>query len=87
MPELPDSMEERKLELKEKGRPEMERWRTLRDAIVGLPEPVNGFDADDFANHRWIPSARAYPKHSGSPSTRLPRPSRPESTKSVVARR
>ena len=67
MPELPDGMEDRKRELKEQGRPEKERWQTIRDAIVGLPEPVNGVDADDFANHRGIPGARAYPKHSGSP--------------------
>lgn len=67
MPVLPDGMEERKRELKERGRPEKARWQTIRDAVVGLPEPVDGFDADGFTNHRGIPGARAYPKHSGSP--------------------
>lgn len=67
MPELPDGMEERKRELKELGRPEKARWQTIRDAVVGLPDPVAGVEADDFTNHRGIPGARAYPKHSGSP--------------------
>jgi DNA (cytosine-5)-methyltransferase 1 len=67
MPALPDGMEERKRELKELGRPEKARWQTIRDAVVGLPEPADGVDSDDFKNHRGIPGARAYPKHSGSP--------------------
>ncbi|PVG82100.1 DNA (cytosine-5-)-methyltransferase [Nocardioides gansuensis] len=67
MPVLPDGMEERKRELKELGRPEKARWQTIRDAVVGLPEPVNGVDAEGVTNHRGIPGARAYPKHSGSP--------------------
>ena len=67
MPELPDGLHERVRELKERGRPESERWRTVRDGIDGLPEPINGEEATCVANHRGIPGARAYPKHSGSP--------------------
>jgi DNA (cytosine-5)-methyltransferase 1 len=67
MPVLPDGMEERKRELKERGRPEKARWQTIRDAVVGLPEPVDGVEAVGLTNHRGIPGARAYPKHSGSP--------------------
>ncbi|KRF28623.1 hypothetical protein ASG91_08165 [Phycicoccus sp. Soil802] len=67
MPIAPDGLEERKRELKERGRPEQKRWQTIRDAIVGLPEPVDGVDSERFTSHRGIPGARAYPKHSGSP--------------------
>lgn len=43
---------------------EMKRWRTVRDALLGLPDPrgVNG-----FANHSYQPGARVYPGHTGSP--------------------
>ncbi|MEV3965148.1 DNA cytosine methyltransferase [Nocardia sp. NPDC050193] len=67
MPALPDDIEERKRALKEQGRPDKARWQTIRDAVVGLPEPIDGVEAEDFTNHRGIPGARAYPKHSGSP--------------------
>lgn len=67
MPEQPDGVEARISELKETGRPDKGRWQTIRDAIKGLPEPIDGVDADGVANHRGIPGARAYPKHSGSP--------------------
>lgn len=42
-------------------------WRTIRDAIQGLPDPINDEEAEGVANHRGIAGARAYPKHSGSP--------------------
>jgi hypothetical protein len=48
--------------------PEKARWQTIRDVVVGLIEPVDGVDADGFRDHRGIPGARAYPKHSGCPS-------------------
>ena len=66
MPALPDGMEKRKRELKEHGRPNKARWKTIRDAVVGLPKPIDGVESEDFTNHRGIPGARAYPKHSGS---------------------
>ncbi len=41
-------------------------WRTVRDALTGLPEPaVNG--SREFLNHVLQPGARAYPGHTGSP--------------------
>ncbi|WP_084164917.1 DNA cytosine methyltransferase [Skermanella stibiiresistens] len=40
-------------------------WRTVRDALIGLPDPEN---ADHrFANHRFQPGARVYVGHTGSP--------------------
>jgi len=66
-PEVPDRMGSHVKRLKGDGRPAGERWRTLRDALVGLPEPVNDTDDPNVANHRGIPGARAYKKHTGSP--------------------
>lgn len=41
-------------------------WRTVRDALVGLPEPsLKG--SREFLNHRLQPGARQYPGHTGSP--------------------
>lgn len=67
MPEQPDSIQPRLRELKETGRPDKGRWQTIRDAVKGLPEPIDGVEAKGVANHQGIPGARAYPKHSGSP--------------------
>lgn len=41
-------------------------WQTVRDALVGLPEPQadgRGF----FLNHKFQDGARVYPGHTGSP--------------------
>lgn len=46
-----------------KGQP----WRTVRDALIGLPDPTKKRDSADFINHQFIPGARAYPGHTGSP--------------------
>lgn len=67
MPELPDGLDKRVRDLKEVGRPGKERWQTVRDAVQGLPEPINGEDIDGISDHRGIPGARVYAKHSGSP--------------------
>lgn len=40
-------------------------WRTVRDALDGLPEPGQG--GDMVLNHRPQPGARVYPGHTGSP--------------------
>ena len=42
-----------------------EPWRTVRDALAGLPDPREKGSA--FANHRHQPGARSYPGHTGSP--------------------
>lgn len=41
-------------------------WRTVRDAIGGLPEPVDGVGSPSVSNHVGVPGARSYPGHTGS---------------------
>lgn len=41
-------------------------WRTVRDALAGLPEPTAG-GSREFLNHRLQEGARQYPGHTGSP--------------------
>ncbi|MHB0969176.1 MAG: DNA cytosine methyltransferase [Thermoanaerobaculia bacterium] len=41
-------------------------WRTVRDALVGLPDPRERC-ASEFFNHQFVPGARTYPGHTGSP--------------------
>jgi DNA (cytosine-5)-methyltransferase 1 len=40
-------------------------WRTVRDALQGLPDPEQAPDAK--LQHVFIPGARSYPGHTGSP--------------------
>jgi DNA (cytosine-5)-methyltransferase 1 len=56
--------------LKELEQDEVSRtapWRTIRDAINGLPEPRVEHAPGNIFNHRLIPGARIYPGHTGSP--------------------
>lgn len=46
--------------------PEEKPWRTVRDALVDLPDPRSR-EARDFHNHGFQDGARAYPGHTGSP--------------------
>jgi DNA (cytosine-5)-methyltransferase 1 len=41
-------------------------WRTVRDALQGLPDPETEA-TNDYLNHRFQPGARSYPGHTGSP--------------------
>jgi DNA (cytosine-5)-methyltransferase 1 len=41
-------------------------WRTVRDALSELPDPVSP-QASELANHHFQDGARAYPGHTGSP--------------------
>jgi DNA (cytosine-5)-methyltransferase 1 len=41
-------------------------WQTVRDALMGLPDPERDDDSA-FLNHRFQPGARVYPGHTGSP--------------------
>ena len=41
------------------------RWRTVRDALVGLPNPQSP-EASRITSHRFLPGARRYPGHTGS---------------------
>ena len=46
----------------------LEPWKTVRDALVGLPDPeINPKSAAQFLNHRFQSGARTYPGHTGSP--------------------
>jgi DNA (cytosine-5)-methyltransferase 1 len=43
-------------------------WRTVRDALVGLPDPENDpVQSQIHLNHKYQPGARSYPGHTGSP--------------------
>lgn len=44
----------------------LQPWRTVRDAFVGLPNPYET-SSNNLLNHDFIPGARTYPGHSGSP--------------------
>jgi len=41
-------------------------WRTVRDALVGLPEPLAD-GSGPYLNHRLQTGAKCYPGHTGSP--------------------
>lgn len=41
-------------------------WRTVRDALADLPDPETCPESR-FNDHRFIPGARSYPGHTGSP--------------------
>ncbi|MBE5461731.1 DNA cytosine methyltransferase [Mycobacteroides abscessus] len=45
--------------------PELQPWRTVRDALVGLPEPTRA-GSRRYLNHVLQPGARSYPGHTGS---------------------
>ncbi len=47
--------------------PTTKPWITVRDALVGLPEPREGSDARGVLSHRLQPGARSYAGHTGSP--------------------
>lgn len=46
--------------------PRPKPWQTVRDAIQGLPIPIEGKNYPGIHNHIGIPGARAYPGHTGS---------------------
>lgn len=66
-PPRPDKLRARVEQLKRCGRPQAERWVTLRDALRHVPEPIDGQDHPTLPDHAGIPGARAYKKHTGSP--------------------
>lgn len=49
------------------GPTDRDAWRTLRDALAGIPEPFATVATDNWPNHIAIPGARVYAKHTGSP--------------------
>lgn len=66
-PALPDKFKELVAGMKGLGLlPTQVGWRTVRDALEGLPEPMAGGSAA-FLNHKLQAGARVYPGHTGSP--------------------
>lgn len=50
------------------SRPITHPWRTVRDALRGLPDPEREpGKLRGIPDHRFIPGARSYPGHTGSP--------------------
>jgi DNA (cytosine-5)-methyltransferase 1 len=50
-----------------RSKPDGLPWLTVRDALVGLPDPESEPEAAiSFPDHRFIPGARSYPGHTGS---------------------
>lgn len=62
-PEMPEEMERRLA--RSATLPLAARWQTVRDALVGLPDPESP-EAVRVANHRFQPGARRYAGHTGS---------------------
>jgi DNA (cytosine-5)-methyltransferase 1 len=46
--------------------PSLKPWRTVRDGLAGLPDPVKYLN-NRIPNHVFNPGARSYPGHTGSP--------------------
>ena len=64
---VPDRFAGRVRELSKAPPPAKFRWRTVRDALRGLPEPLDFQEHVLFPNHVGIPGARSYVGHTGSP--------------------
>lgn len=47
--------------------PLLKPWATVRDAIHDLPDPTDEKNTRHILNHKYIPGARSYPGHTGSP--------------------
>lgn len=65
IPAMPEKLVGRVRKLKKK-KPAHLPWRTVRDALVGLPDPRSNA-ARGFHNHRFQDGARSYTGHTGSP--------------------
>lgn len=66
-PALSERFRNRVTELANVGQRPMEKaWRTVREAIADLPEPDKAIRLG-VHNHAFIPGARKYPGHTGSP--------------------
>lgn len=64
----PDDPRARAAGLRLSEKPDLAPWRTVRDALDGLPDPEQQpVAAADYLNHFFQPGARSYPGHTGSP--------------------
>jgi DNA (cytosine-5)-methyltransferase 1 len=59
-----DADEARAKKLKQK--PPLKPWKTIREALAGLPDPQRD-DENCYLNHKYQPGARIYKGHTGSP--------------------
>ncbi|MDH4162908.1 MAG: DNA cytosine methyltransferase [Nitrospirota bacterium] len=62
---LPLVYEKRIKRLREVDAPKLQPWRTVRDALIGLPNPEKISETVYF-NHRFQSGAKSYPGHTGS---------------------
>jgi DNA (cytosine-5)-methyltransferase 1 len=53
--------------LRTSSKPTERAWRTVRDALEGLSEPVDYAATPSIPNHEGRPGARSYAGHTGSP--------------------
>ena len=66
-PSMPESLAPRLKALRQRLLFENARpWRTIRDALLGLPDPKSRA-AKEHRDHRFQDGARTYPGHTGSP--------------------
>lgn len=66
-PKMPDKLASHVARLKNRKMPlDTLAWRTVRDALVGLPDPKSRA-ARKFLDHRFQDGAKSYPGHTGSP--------------------
>lgn len=65
-PAVPQKFEARVRKLKAQPAPSSLPWRTVRDSLMGLPDPQSRA-ATRFPDHRYQAGAKVYPGHTGSP--------------------
>lgn len=67
--DIPDRMRRRVERIRtQNDSGELSPWRTVRDALIGLPEPRrDGRETYGVLNHRFQGGAKPYPGHTGSP--------------------
>ncbi|MBT3055800.1 MAG: DNA cytosine methyltransferase [Candidatus Thiodiazotropha sp. (ex Codakia orbicularis)] len=46
---------------------DLKPWKTVRDAFIGLPDPIICSSSKKFSNHIYQPGAKTYKGHTGSP--------------------
>ncbi len=65
---VPASILPRLDELRQENIQRFRPWRTVRDALVGLPDPERKMADDvEVADHQFQPGVKFYPGHTGSP--------------------
>lgn len=64
-PKVPEKLAAKVRKLKDSGSPALAPWRTVRDALIGLPNPEKS--TGGYKDHIFQAGARTYPGHTGSP--------------------